>query len=37
MDENQDAAQVTKNADSIVWKRPNQPGKCFVRLLVTSH
>ena len=32
-----DPIQVTKNPNSIVWTRPTDPGKCFVRLLVTPN
>jgi len=36
-DVTEDAAQVTKNSDSVVWTRPTGPDKCFVRLLVTPN
>jgi len=36
-DVTEDATQVTKNADSVVWTRPTGPDKCFVRLLVTPN
>ena len=36
-DVTEDAAQVTKNSDSVIWKRPNGPGRRFVRLLVTPN
>jgi len=33
-DVTENAVQVTKNSDSVIWKRPTGPSKCFVRLLV---
>jgi hypothetical protein len=36
-DVTEDAAQVTKNTDSVIWRRPTGAETRFVRLLVTPN